>query len=283
MPGLILDLSSNNPHPIDFKAVAASGVSAVIVKATEGTGYTNPYYAEDMAGARAAGLQVAAYHFASFGDVAAEAAYFKSVAGADAKVLDIEMSTDTAWMNAFRANLPSVSMLYGSGSSLPRTIYPLNWEASYGAPAPMGLCQLWQFTDAQTVGGIGAPADASKWMGTDAQYNAFFGISTTTAPAATGEREMATATTTFGNLTHVFYVDGGGTLHHAFQHIDAPLSPKSAWGEDAFKPGGLQPHATPDVEADSKFIHVYVRGNDDKIHHFYQTLGATTWGQEVLP
>ena len=282
MPGLILDLSSNNPHPIDFKAVAASGVSAVIVKATEGTGYTNPFYAEDMAGARAAGLQVAAYHFASFGDVNAEAAYFKSVAGADAKVLDIETSTDTAWMTAFRATLPNVSMLYGSGSSLPRTIYPLNWEASYGAPAPMGLCQLWQYTDAQNVGGIGAPTDASKWTGTQQQYDNFFGT-TTAAPTATGENEMAVATTNFGNLAHVFYVDGGGTLHHSFQHIDAPLSPKSSWGDDAFKPSGLQAHATPDVVADNKMIHVYVRGADDKIHHFYQTLGATTWGQDILP
>ena len=62
MPGKIIDLSSNNPHPIDFNAVKASGVTGVIVKATEGTGYTNPFYAQDMAGARAAGLDVAAYH-----------------------------------------------------------------------------------------------------------------------------------------------------------------------------------------------------------------------------
>lgn len=182
MPGKIIDLSSNNPHPIDWAAVKASGVTGVIVKATEGTGYTNPFYAGDIAGARAAGLDVAAYHYASFGDVAAEAAYFKSVAGADAKVLDVEMSTDSAWMQAFRAALPTVNMLYGSGSTINRTIYPLTWEASYGQSHPSGLCQMWQYTDALAVGGISAPVDGSQWMGSDGQYAAFFGRLAPVAP-----------------------------------------------------------------------------------------------------
>ena len=45
--------------PIDWAAVAAAGWAFVIVKATEGVGYVNPFFAQDVAGARAAGLDAA--------------------------------------------------------------------------------------------------------------------------------------------------------------------------------------------------------------------------------
>jgi GH25 family lysozyme M1 (1,4-beta-N-acetylmuramidase) len=49
--------------PIDWPKVAAAGYTFASVKATEENSYVNPYYFSDVAGARAAGLSVTAYHF----------------------------------------------------------------------------------------------------------------------------------------------------------------------------------------------------------------------------
>ena len=49
--------------PIDWAKVAAAGYTFMAAKATEGNSYVNPYYFSDVAGARAAGLYVTAYHF----------------------------------------------------------------------------------------------------------------------------------------------------------------------------------------------------------------------------
>jgi hypothetical protein len=178
MAGIIVDLSSNNGHPIDYAAAKKAGVVAAFVKATEGTGYTNPHYAEDVAGFAAVGVPVLAYHFASFGDAAAEAAHFRSVAGARARVLDSETNTDEAWQNAFLAalNLPADEVVdYGSASTLPRSgVRALLWPASYGKAPGFGDC--WQFTDAQVVAGIPGRVDASTWIGPAADFDALFSI-----------------------------------------------------------------------------------------------------------
>src|SRR4051794_28830274 len=57
-----------NGAAIDWAKVRQAGVNFATVKGTEGspadgTGYTNPYLAGDMNGARAQGLPVAPYHF----------------------------------------------------------------------------------------------------------------------------------------------------------------------------------------------------------------------------
>ena len=50
-------------RPIDWGAVAASGVSFAYIKATEGTTFVNPYYSTDYQAARDSGLRVGAYAF----------------------------------------------------------------------------------------------------------------------------------------------------------------------------------------------------------------------------
>ncbi|MEU1686137.1 GH25 family lysozyme [Micromonospora sp. NPDC005707] len=75
-----IDVSSHdhNLGPIDWPAVAAGGYKFAYVKATEGHTYLNPYFAEDYAAAKAAGLLVGAYHFArpDGGDPVTEANFF---------------------------------------------------------------------------------------------------------------------------------------------------------------------------------------------------------------
>src|SRR5438270_6269922 len=74
-------------HPssgsIDWAAVKTSGRSFVFVKATEGSTYTNPYFAADWAASRAAGLIHGAYAFArpSVGSAVAQAQKLVAVAG----------------------------------------------------------------------------------------------------------------------------------------------------------------------------------------------------------
>ena len=74
-----IDVSSHDhAFPLDWTAVAASGVRFAYVKATEGTGYVNPYFAGDYAAAKAAGLATGAYVFArpDLGDPAGQADFF---------------------------------------------------------------------------------------------------------------------------------------------------------------------------------------------------------------
>jgi len=57
--------ASHHQGRIDWRAVAHDGVAFAYVKATEGATLTDPRFAANVAGARAAGLRVGAYHFFS--------------------------------------------------------------------------------------------------------------------------------------------------------------------------------------------------------------------------
>lgn len=57
-----IDVSAHQ-GTIDWTAVAANGIHAAYVKATEGATFRDPRFEENWRGARAAGLQVGAYHF----------------------------------------------------------------------------------------------------------------------------------------------------------------------------------------------------------------------------
>lgn len=54
--------------PIDWEKVAAIGLRFVLVKASQGTGYINPWAVRDLEDARAEGLLVGAYHYFGAGE-----------------------------------------------------------------------------------------------------------------------------------------------------------------------------------------------------------------------
>ncbi|WP_083828578.1 GH25 family lysozyme [Parafrankia sp. EUN1f] len=103
--------------PIDWNAVKGSGVAFTIVKATEGTEYTNPYFAADRDAAGLAGLTVGAYHYARpaapISTAVDQARHFLAVTGLTrsaghlAPVLDLETTGGldpvalAAWTRAF--------------------------------------------------------------------------------------------------------------------------------------------------------------------------------------
>jgi hypothetical protein len=63
---------------LDVTKVAPQGFDFVVVKLTEGVGYTNPYFEAWRAQAQSAGLLFAAYHALHHGNGAAQADYFCS-------------------------------------------------------------------------------------------------------------------------------------------------------------------------------------------------------------
>ena len=205
--GRIVDLSSNNhpgTAPIDWPQVKKAGVTTVLVKATQGVGYTNPWYARDLAGALGQGMDVLAYHFAAFGTVGKEAAHFQAVAGLTrAKVLDSETSTNVAWMNDFLRALgcpPTRLLDYGSASALSGIggqLRAMLWVAAYGQGYP-GYGVMWQFTDAATIPGITGPVDESRWYGTTEQYDRLFGKFDPPPPIITEDTMQLYATNSAG-------------------------------------------------------------------------------------
>jgi Glycosyl hydrolases family 25/Putative peptidoglycan binding domain len=117
-----IDVSSNNHPgnaPIDWAQVKAAGVDGVFVKVTEGSNYVNPWAVRDIAGASAAGLEVATYHFArpEMNTPGAEAAWYVQHLGSsvrpDRKALDLEDGARlgwralAAWVQGFIAAAPT--------------------------------------------------------------------------------------------------------------------------------------------------------------------------------
>lgn len=197
-------------HPggtgIEWPVVANSNQRFAIVKATQGTGYTNPYFAADWAGARAAGMIRGAYHFATpqlpISTASAQAQHFIAVTGSTRAqgdlppMLDLEISGGlaprelVAWTSTFLATVQALTgrqaIIYSYPAFWYRAMnnttafdaYPL-WLASYtgtGSPGaiPGGWRSwaLWQYTDSAVIPGINTAADRSQFCCTAASLSA---------------------------------------------------------------------------------------------------------------
>jgi lysozyme len=183
---LIVDVSANQDHPINWAEVKKAGVHGAILKATQGTNYFNPFFEEDLKGCNDAGIPVMAYHFAMFEDVAAEVAWFKKYAGVRARALDIETSTNLAWANTFLKAIrdefkfaDNETMLYGSSSNMGdirRGVTSLMWVANYSEAKPPFPCACYQYSESGHIEGIANHVDLSHWTGTQKQFDAFFSV-----------------------------------------------------------------------------------------------------------
>ena len=206
-----VDVSSyQHGTPIDWARVAASGQRFAIVKATESTGYTNPWYASDVAAARAAGLVVGGYHFARpESSATAQADAFATRLGRDVAselppVLDLESTGGLApadlvtWAHAFldrlQARTGRVPMIYtgpsfwagATGDSHEFTRYPL-WVAHYETSSPRvpggwPTWTFWQYTSSSAVPGVTGAVDASYFQGSPGQLAALTSSALQQAP-----------------------------------------------------------------------------------------------------
>jgi GH25 family lysozyme M1 (1,4-beta-N-acetylmuramidase) len=150
------DVSGYQPV-ISWMFAKNNGVAFGWAKATEGTGYVNPEYAEQIAGAKAVGVHIGSYHFARpsshpniTGDNSAEseAQYFWSVAGNNVKAggqymmpmldwEDVNMSnqlsaaTCSAWVNQWCNSVSNYALASGVPGVRP-VVYTGTW---YSAPS----------------------------------------------------------------------------------------------------------------------------------------------------
>ena len=176
---------------VDWPTAAANGAQFAYVKATEGTYYTNPYFAQQYNGSYDAGIIRGAYHFANPSDSggATQADYFVDNGGGWSGdgmtlpgVLDIEwnpygsacyglsQSDMVNWIldfsNEYQARTSRWPVIYTAQSWWSECTGNLGdfsstnplWVAFDGSdPGPMpynwGFQTIWQFADSGTVPG----------------------------------------------------------------------------------------------------------------------------------
>lgn len=205
-PVLGIDIASYQ-HPngasIDWAQVAAAR-RFVIVKATEGTGYTNPYYTDDAAQARAAGMYVGAYHWLHYTTSGtAQADHFLDAIGGSVPdgdlppMLDVEETGDSATaaqrvthMQDWLARVESVTgrrpMIYSGswywdgylGSPQDYNDYPFCWAAYVDGcplvPDYFPQLRMWQYLGGEgSTPGINAACDQDMFYGSEADLAAF--------------------------------------------------------------------------------------------------------------
>lgn len=220
-----VDVASHQGQP-DWRAVAASGVSFAITKATGGTWYTNPTFARNWLEIKAAGMVRGAYHYAfesSGQDLPgdgpeAEADYFclaleraGGAAPGDLLALDIEDGEGMLgewclrWLKRVEQRTRIRPLVYtGAWFAGPHGLaktpeladYAL-WLAAYqtappAAPAPWDSVAIWQHTDKGSVPGIAGGVDMNRFDGTRADLMALGKAPATgvgTGPSASNDED----------------------------------------------------------------------------------------------
>jgi GH25 family lysozyme M1 (1,4-beta-N-acetylmuramidase) len=182
--------------PIDWAKVRGAGHSFAFVKASEGTNYRNPYFAQDWKGSAAAGLYRGAYHYARpalpLDTATAQARYFAATIGPMGGALDLPAVLDleetgglgpadlAQWARVFLAETERLTgrapivytgfYFWRDKVGNPTDIgakYRL-WLASYPSdpnsttfrplvPSSWSAWTFWQYTDRGTVPGIPSP------------------------------------------------------------------------------------------------------------------------------
>ncbi|KJE26431.1 spore coat assembly SafA domain protein [Geobacillus kaustophilus] len=170
---------------IDWNKVKADGIEFVFVKATEGYGYVDPNFEQNVRGAYNAGLDVGAYHFARFesvNDAINEAKHFVNTVKDKPLNLPLVLDLETnehglsyaeltkaaeTFLNYVRESTQFPVMVYTNKSFLSKFQKPsgvLLWYARYGVAKPDVDCDYWQYTDKGKVNGINGYVDMNLLM-----------------------------------------------------------------------------------------------------------------------
>ncbi|MDQ3804114.1 MAG: glycoside hydrolase family 25 protein [Acidobacteriota bacterium] len=182
---------------VNWEAVAGAGCAFAFAKATEGAGATDPFFADNWAGMKAAGLLRGAYHFfRPEQDAAQQAAHFLSAVqlqpGDLPPVLDIETSDGVlgsalvggvqTWLDAVEPAAGVTPIIYTAASFWDAHFndqfgrYPL-WIAHYAptpTPLPRGWSDwaFWQYSQSLHIAGVNGPADHDYFNGAAAALQA---------------------------------------------------------------------------------------------------------------
>jgi len=174
---------------VDFVAMKAGGVAAVILKATQGVSWVDKTFVQRYHEATAAGLLVGAYHFIDASDPAQQVEHFLALANCAPRLaVDIEpngmagtatieqAATFIAMLHSAVGKLPLVYVgrygVDGKGTGLPNSVLmqcPL-WLPEYGEwpilPLNWKTFTLWQYTETGAASGVVGSCDRSRYNGT---------------------------------------------------------------------------------------------------------------------
>jgi lysozyme len=187
---------------VNWSRVAAAGKRFAMVRASAGSLTADPKYSANRAGAKAAGLKVAAYHFANPdskpGDATTEADWFLSLAkpthGDLLPVLDLEVTNGLStaqmqtwamtWLERVRSKLGVRAMIYtspnfwatkmGNSTAFAQAGYTVLWIANWGVSTPAVPAAnwsgngwtFWQYSSCGHVNGISGCVDLDRYKGT---------------------------------------------------------------------------------------------------------------------
>ena len=182
---------------------------AVICKATEGTGYVNPFCDEHYQSAKAAGKLLGVYHYASGGNPEAEAEFFiNNVQGylhEAILVLDWESGDnaawgDSSWVARFCAHIVALTginpIIYVQRSAANQCVglgdygiwlaeypdYALRGWNDYVAPNYSGDYAMHQFTSSGNISGWSDVLDLSLFFGDANAWLAYAGATGQSVP-----------------------------------------------------------------------------------------------------
>lgn len=168
----------------------SNSIQGIIVKATEGSSYVNPYCDRHYQQAKSTNLLRGFYHFAGSSDPLAEAAFFyRNVMGYlhdGIPVLDWEGSQTVDWVNSFVRHFHSLTGIwpwiyanpwrFNQGgveqncarwvASYPKVAHPTFAQAAtWNCPNADGNVVAWQFCSDGRLSGYGYNLDCSVYYG----------------------------------------------------------------------------------------------------------------------
>lgn len=183
-----IDISS---YQADLNLVAVSGsIQGVIIKATQGTNYVNPYCDKHYRQANSAGLLRGFYHYAGIDKPEAEAEYFwnncRNYFRDGIPVLDWEGAQSVDWVNRFVRHLKDISGIwcwiyanpwrFNQGgvekncarwvADYPNATHPTFAQAAkWECPSVDGNVVAWQFCSDGRLNGYSWNLDCSLYYG----------------------------------------------------------------------------------------------------------------------
>lgn len=184
---------------IDWQRVKAAKVEFVYVKATEGATYTDPYFKQNIAGARNVGIPVGVYHFFRMtSNAQAQFNHFKKVVGNRKMdlipMIDIEVNDGCsksqiqkrldALIALFKKEYGCLPMIYSSQEFYNKYLAPRYnryhlYLGRYGGSRPVidgtGSYTIWQYTRRGKIDGIATDVDVCR-------FNPKYGINTIRIP-----------------------------------------------------------------------------------------------------
>lgn len=148
----LIDLSNNNPGPINFGQVRKHGVYGVWHKVSEGTGFADHDYGARSQAARIVGLHVGGYHFARPAESSPErqAVVFCSLLGKVRRgdlhpVLDLEddgklgSSALHTWAQSFLEHVHRLTGVKALTYTGPSFVAERHWTKTFGTGAGLWL------------------------------------------------------------------------------------------------------------------------------------------------